>query len=234
MIRFAQGLGSIGLNILATSNLRYYRNREYEGDSNKMAYIFAVIGVILVLGVAWVWVGCIRVPSKYVIDIDKLMDAEPETCDQQLTKIAGCRLSHTDYRQEGIDDAKGTTSDIATMTYEKVDGIVNESGSYPRIVIRFNAEQHSENLSVYFGEYVDKMKALRRVGFEEQDLLGPAAPGPYRWDAYTQKGTYLIYEREEFSGRFFIVPNFPGKTLYWVSWEQFDDGRTTGLTYSQT
>ena len=194
-----------------------------------MAYIFVVIGVILVLAAAWFLVGCSRVPSKYVIDIDKLMDAEPETCDQQLTKIADYRLSQTDYRQEGINDAKGTTGDVATMTYEKVDGIVNESGSYPRIVIDFNAEQHSESLSVFFGEYVDRMEALQRVGFEEKDLFDPAAPGPYRWDTYTEKGTYLIYEREEFSGGIFIVPNFPGKKLYWVSWEQFDDDRTTGI-----
>ena len=188
-----------------------------------------VIGVILVLVAAWFLVGCSRVPSKYVIDIDKLMDAEPEMCDQQLTEIAGCRLSHTDYWEEEIDDAKGMTGGVATMTYEKVNGIVNESGSYPRIVINFNAEQHSESLSVFFGEYVDRMEALRRVGFEEKDLLDPAAPGPYRWDTYTEKGTYLIYEREEFSGGLFIVPNFPGKKLYWVSWEQFDDDRTTGI-----
>lgn len=194
-----------------------------------MAYIFVVIGVILVLVAAWFLVGCSRVPSKYVIDIDKLMDAEPEMCNQQLMEIAGYRLSHTDYWQEGIDDAKGTTGDVATMTYEKVDGIVNESGSYPRIAINFNAEQHSESLSVFFGEYVDRMEALRRVGFEEKDLLDPAAPGPYKWDTYTEKGTYLIYEREEFSGGLFIVPNFPGKKLYWVSWEQFDDDRTTGI-----
>ena len=194
-----------------------------------MAYIFVVIGVILVLVAAWFLVGCSRVPSKYVIDIDKLMDAEPEMCNQQLMEIAGYRLSQTDYQQEGINDAKGTTGDVATMTYEKVDGIVNESGSYPRIVIDFNAEQHSESLSVFFGEYVDRMEALRRVGFEEKDLLDPAAPGPYKWDTYTEKGTYLIYEREEFSGGLFIVPNFPGKKLYWVSWEQFDDDRTTGI-----
>ena len=194
-----------------------------------MAYIFVVIGVILVLVAAWFLVGCSRVPSKYVIDIDKLMDAEPEMCDQQLTEIAGCRLSHTDYREEGIDDAKGMTGDVATMTYEKIGGIVNESGSYPRIVIDFNAEQHSESLSVFFGEYVDRMEALRRVGFEEKDLSDPASPGPYRWDTYTKKSTYLIYEREEFSGGLFIVPNFPGKKLYWVSWEQFDDDRTTGI-----
>ena len=195
-----------------------------------MAYIFVVIGVILVLVVAWFLVGCIRVPPRYVIDIDKLMDAEPEMCDQQLTEIVDCRLSHTDYWEEGVDDAKRMAGDVATMTYEKVDGIVNESGSYPRIVIDFNAEQHSESLTVYFGEYVDRMEALRRVGFEEQDLFDPAAPGPYRWDAYTAKGTYLIYEREEFSGGIFIVPNFPGKKLYWVSWEQFGDGRTTGIS----
>ncbi len=194
-----------------------------------MAYIFVVIGVILVLVVAWFLVGCSRVPSKYVIDIDKLMDAEPETCDQQLTEIAAYRLSHTDYRQEGIDDAKGTTGDIATMTYEKVRGIVNKSGSYPRIVIGFNAEQHSENLSVYFGEYVDRMEALRRVGFEEQDVLGPASHGPYKWNVFTEKSIYLIYEREEFSGGIFAVPAVEWKKQYWVSWKQFDDGRTTGI-----
>ena len=205
-----------------------WQSAQVKGDSNEMAYIFVVIGVILVLVVAWFLVGCIRVPPKYVIDIDKLLDVEPEMCDQQLTKIAGCRLSHTDYRQEGIDGAKGTTGDVATMTYEKVRGIVNQSGRYPRIVIRFNAEQHSENLSVYFGEYVDKMEVLRRVGFEEKDLFDIGA-APYRWYTYTEKATYLIYEREEFSDRFFIVPNFPGKTLYWVSWKQFDDGRTTGI-----
>ena len=191
-----------------------------------MAYIFVVMGIILVLVAAWFLVGCSRVPPKPVIDIDKLMGTEPETCDQQLTEIMDCRLSHTDYRQEGINDAKGTTGDIATMTYEKVRGIVNQSGSYPRIVIGFNAEQHSENLSVYFGEYVDRMEVLRRVGFEEKDLFDIGA-APYRWYTYTEKATYLIYEREEFSGRFFIVPNFPGKTLYWVSWKQFDDG--TGI-----
>lgn len=194
-----------------------------------MAYIFVVIGIILVLVVVWFWVGCRQLPPKYVIDIDKLIDAEPEMCNQQLTEIADCQLSYTDYWQEGIDDGKGMTGDVATMTYEKVNGIVNASGSYPRIVIGFNAEQHSENITVYFGEYVDRMEALQRVGFEEKDLFEPAAPGPYRWDAYTQKGTYLIYEREEFSGGFFIVPNFPGKKLYWVSWKQFDDGRTTGI-----
>lgn len=200
-----------------------------KGDSNEMAYIFVVIGVILVMVVALFLVGCIRVLPKYVIDIDKLLDAEPEMCDQQLTGVAGFRLSLTDYRQEGIDDVTGMAGDVATMTYEKVRGIVNESGRYPRIVIDFNAEQHSESITVYFGEYVDRMEALRRVGFEEEDLFDPAAPGPYRWDAYTAKGTYLIYEREEFSGGIFIVPNFPGKKLYWVSWEQFDDGRTTGI-----
>ncbi len=205
-----------------------WESTKVKGGSNKMAYIFVVIGVILVLVVAWFLVGCIRVPPKSVIDVDKLMDAEPETCDQQLTKIAGCRLSHTDYRQEGIDDAKGTTGNVATMTYEKVRGIVNKSGSYPRIKIGFNAEQRSENLSVYFGEYVDRMEALRRVGFEETDLFD-IGHAPYRWYTYTEKATYLIYEREEFSGRFFIVPNFPGKKLYWISWKQFDDDRTTGI-----
>ena len=195
-----------------------------------MAYIFVVIGVILVLVVVWFLVGCIRVPPRYVIDIDKLLDTEPGMCDQRLTERAAYQLSHTDYQQEEIDDAKGMTGDVATMTYEKVRGIVNESGSYPRIAIGFNAEQHSESVTVYFGEYVDRMEALRRVGFEEKDLFEPAAPGPYRWDAYTAKGTYLIYEREEFSGGIFIVPNFPGKKLYWVSWEQFDDGRTTGIS----
>ena len=51
--------------------LAYYKKHEYEGDSNEMAYIFVVIGVILVLVAAWFLVGCSRGPSKYVIDIDK-------------------------------------------------------------------------------------------------------------------------------------------------------------------
>ena len=194
-----------------------------------MAYIFVVIGVILVLVAAWFLVGCSRVPSKYVIDIDKLMDAEPEMCNQQLMEIAGCQLSHTDYWEEGIDDAKGMTGDVTTMTYEKVGGIVKESKSYPRIVIGFNAEQHSENLSVFFGEYVDRMEALRRVGFEEKDFfdIGYAS---YKWYTYTEKSIYLIYEREEFTGGIFVAPSFPGKKLYWVSWKQFDDSRTTGIS----
>ena len=194
-----------------------------------MAYIFVVIGVILVLVAAWFLVGCIRVPPKYVIDIDKLLDAEPEMCDQQLTKIVGCRLSHTDYRQEGIDDAKGTVGDITTMTYEKVRGIVNESGSYPRIVIKFNAEQHSENITVYFGEYVDEVEALRRVGFEETDLFA-SDHAPYRLETYTQKGIYLIYENADFAGGIFAVPSVPEKKHYWISWKQFDDDRTTGIS----
>ena len=198
-----------------------------KGALNEMAYIFVVIGVILVLVVAWFLVGCIRVPPKYVIDIDKLLDAEPEMCDQQLTRIADCQLSHTDYWQEGIDDAKGTTGDIATMTYEKVRGIVNEYGSYPRIVINFNAKQHSENITVYFGEYVDEVEALRRVGFEED--LFDASYAPYRLVTYTQKNIYLIYEREDFPGGIFAVPSVPRKKLYWVSWKKFDDGRTTGI-----
>ena len=194
-----------------------------------MAYIFVVIGVILVLVVAWFLVGCIRVPPKYVIDIDKLLDAEPEMCDQQLTEIADCQLSHTDYWKEGIDDAKGMTGDIVTMTYEKVDGIVNESGSYPRIVIKFNVEQHSENITVYFGEYVDRMEALRRVGFEEKDLFD-SGYAPYRLETYTQKGIYLIYENADFADGIFAAPSVPEKKCYWISWEQFDDGRTTGIS----
>ena len=193
-----------------------------------MAYIFVVIGVILVLVVVWFWVGCRQLPPKYVIDIDKLIDAEPEMCNQQLTEIADCRLSHTDYWQEGIDDGKGMTGDIATMTYEKVDGIVNESESYPRIVIGFNAEQHSEKITVYFGEYVDEVEALRRAGFEEGDLFD-SSHAPYRLVTYTQKNIYLIYERGDFPGGIFAAPSVPGKKLYWVSWEKFDDGRTTGI-----
>ena len=194
-----------------------------------MAYIFVVIGVILVLVAAWFLVGCSRVPPKYVIDIDKLLDAEPETCNQQLTEIVGCRLSHTDYRQEGIDNAKGMTGDVATMTYEKVDGIVNESGSYPRIVIGFNAEQHSENITVYFGGHVDRMEALRRVGFEEKDLFD-SGYAPYRLETYTQKNIYLIYENTDFADGIFAALSVPGKKRYWISWEQFDDSRTTGIS----
>ena len=193
-----------------------------------MAYIFVVIGVILVLVAAWFLVGCSRVPSKYVIDIDKLMDAEPEMCDQQLTEIAGCRLSHTDYWEEGIDDPKGMTGGVATVTYEKVDGIVNESGSYPRIVIDFNAEQHCESLSVFFGEYVDRMEALRRVGFEKKDLFD-SGYAPYRLETYTQKSIYLIYENADFTGGIFAAPTVEWKKCYWISWEQFDDDRTTGI-----
>ena len=205
-----------------------WQSTKMKGDSNEMAYIFVVIGVILVLVAAWFLVGCSQVPPKYVIDIDKLMDAEPEMCDQQLTEIADCRLSHTDYWEEGIDDAKGMTGDVATMTYEKVDGIVNESGSYPRIMIDFNAEQHSENITVYFGEYVDRMEALRRVGFEEKDLFD-SGYAPYRLETYTQKNIYLIYENADFAGGIFAAPSVEGKKRYWVSWEQFDDGRTTGI-----
>ena len=165
-----------------------WQSIKVKGNSNKMAYIFVVIGVILVLVVAWFLVGCSRVPPKSVIDIDKLLDAEPEMCNQQLTEKAAYRLSQTDYRQEGIDNAKGMTGDVATMTYEKVRGIVNKSGSYPRIVIGFNAEQHSENITVYFGEYVDRMEALWRVGFEEKDLFD-IGDAPYRWYTYTEKAT---------------------------------------------
>ena len=194
-----------------------------------MAYIFVVIAVISVLAVAWFLVGCSRVPPKSVIDIDELMDTEPEACNQQLTGIVSYRLSHTDYRQEGIDDAKSTTADVATMTYEKIDSVVNESGSYPRIVIGFNAEQHSENLSVYLGEYVDRMEALRRVGFEEKDFFD-SGYAPYRLETYTQKSIYLIYENADFAGGIFAAPSVEWKKRYWISWEQFDDGRTTGLT----
>ena len=193
-----------------------------------MAYIFVVVGVILVLVVAWFFVGCSRVPPKYVIDIDKLMDAEPEMCDQQLTKTAGYSSSHTDYWEKGVDDVKGMTGGVATMTYEKVGGIVNESGSYPRIVIDFNAAQHSESLSVFFGEYVDRMEALRRVGFEEKDLFD-SGYAPYRLETYTQKSIYLIYENADFAGGIFAAPTVEWKKRYWISWEQFDDSRTTGI-----
>ena len=205
-----------------------WQSIKVKGNSNKMAYIFVVIGVILVLVVAWFLVGCSRVPPKSVIDIDKLLDAEPEMCNQQLTEKAAYRLSQTDYRQEGIDDAKGMTGNVATMTYEKVRGIVNKSGSYPRIVIGFNAEQHSENITVYFGEYVDKMEALRRVGFEEKDLFD-SGYAPYRLETYTQKSIYLIYENADFAGGIFAAPSVEWKKRYWISWEQFDDGRTTGI-----
>ena len=97
-------------------------------------------------------------------------------------------------------------------------------------MIGFNAAQRSENITVYFGEYVDRMKALQRVGFEEKNLFDPGGHAPYRWTAYTKKRIYLIYEREEFPGDIFAAPNVEGKKRYWINWKKFDDGRTTGIS----
>ena len=185
-----------------------------------MAYIVIAIGVILVLVVIFGLVVCNRVSPMYVIDIDRLMDVGPEECDQLLTEIANCRLSNTSYSQIG---------DVVNMTYEIVNGIVNESGSFPRIVIGFNVEQRSENINVFFGEYVDRMKALQRIGFKKKDLFD-ASHGPYRLQAYTKKAIYLIYEREDFAGGIFAVPNVEWKKRYWINWTKFDDGRTTGIS----
>ena len=191
-----------------------------KGDLNQIAYIVIVIGVILVWVVIFGLVVCNRASPMYVIDIDRLMDVDPERCDQLLTEMADCCLSDTNYSQTG---------DVVNMTYETVQGIVNESGSFPRIVISFNAVQRSENINVFFGEYVDRMKALQRVGFEKTDLFD-AAHGPYRLQADTKKAIYLIYEREEFPGGIFAVPNVEEKKRYWINWTKFDDGRTTGIS----
>ena len=191
-----------------------------KGNLNQIAYIVIVIGVILVLVVIFGLVVCNRASPMYVIDIDRLMDVDPERCDQLLTEMVDCRLSDTNYSQTG---------DVANMTYETVDGIVNESGSFPRIVISFNAAQRTENINVFFGEYVDRMKALQRVGFEKTDLFD-AGHGPYRLETYTKKAIYLIYEREEFPGGIFAVPNVEGKKRYWINWTKFADGRTTGIS----
>ena len=191
-----------------------------EGDLNQMAYIAIVIGVITVLVLIFGLVVCNRASPTYVIDIDRLMDADPERCDQLLTEMVRCRLSATNYSQIG---------DVVSTTYEIVDGIVNESGSFPRIVIGFNEAQRSENINVFFGEYVDRMKALQRVGFKKKDLFD-AGHGPYRLTSYTKKAIYLIYEREEFTGGLFAVPNVEWKKRYWINWTKFDDGRNTGIS----
>ena len=43
-------------------------------------------------------------------------------------------------------------------------------------------------------KYVGRREALRRVGFEETDLFD-IGHAPYRWDTYTEKRIYPIYER---------------------------------------
>ena len=88
-----------------------------KGDSNEMAYIVVVIGVILVLVAVWRFVGCNQASEMYVIDIDRLMDAEPEMYDQQLTEMVDCRLLHTNYSQKGIDDPKDMVANFVNMTY---------------------------------------------------------------------------------------------------------------------
>ena len=76
---------------------------------------------------------------------------------------------------------------------------------------------------------VDRMEDLRRVGFEEKDLLD-IGHALYRWNAYTEKRIYLIYKRKEFSGGIFAASTVEEKKRYWVSWEKFDDGGTTGIS----
>ena len=117
--------------------------------------------------------GCAAESPKYVINIDRLANIDPETSDKRLKEMVAVRLIHEDkWEDQTSDDVEEwLLGKVVFRRYELIDEPPNKFGDRTQIDIRFNHFELVDQVVVAFYEPIDREQALLRLGFASKDLL---------------------------------------------------------------
>ena len=112
--------------------------------------------------------GCSAAAPLYVIDVQKLAGATPETANQLLKKMVSCNLMHEDRWEEGQGDVEDIIGKLDSRVYEIENGQIDRWERKPRVTLNFDPyyEERVNGLDLHFIEYVDSIDVLRRLGYD--------------------------------------------------------------------
>lgn len=133
-----------------------------------------IMGLLCLCCVA---LGCSPQAPKYLIDIDKLADTNPEISDKRLREMVSVQLVHDDkwgshhgaaeeWLVEGWRVGK-----VVHRRYKLMGEPSNNFGQHTMIHITFNHFERTHKLGVIFSDFVAPGEALQRLGFDSKGLL---------------------------------------------------------------
>ena len=130
----------------------------------------AIFGVGLI---CYFMFGCHAAVPLYVIDLQKLAGATPETADQLLKEMVPCNLMHEDRWEEGQTDVQDIIGKLSTRRYQINTGQVDQWERKPTIDLTFDPEyeERVHRIRVSFTEHVDPVDAFRRLGYSPKDQI---------------------------------------------------------------
>ena len=122
-------------------------------------------------------------PPPYVIDVQKLAGATPETADRFLKEMVPCKLMMECRLVREQDDpclevvscwevGKGEAPDISlrinSRYYDIENGQISQEGTKPKVILKFDGpdQEQVSRVTVGFSEYLDTTDMLRRLGYD--------------------------------------------------------------------
>ena len=121
--------------------------------------------------------GCIAAPPLYVIDVQKLAGAKPETAEQLLKEMVPCQLKW-DHRWEQEHWIKGEADVLHIgMLYDRMyeidNGQVDQWERKPPVDLTFDPEyeERVHRIRVSFLGYHSPVDALRQLGYSQKTLI---------------------------------------------------------------
>ena len=136
---------------------------------SKKRWILLLRGRTLCLVIGCLMIaGCTTKPPLYVIDVQKLAGAKPDTADQLLKEMVPCKLMHEDRWEEGQGDVEDIIDKLNNRVYDIENGQIDRWERKPRVILNFDPyyEERVNGLDLHFIEYVDTIDVLRRLGYD--------------------------------------------------------------------
>ena len=121
--------------------------------------------------------GCSPEAPKYLIDIDRLADTDPEVSDKRLKEMVSVQLVHDDKWGDHHGAAEEWLVEgwrigkVVHRRYKLMEEPSNSFGQRTMIHIDFNHFERTYKFWVIFNEFVARREALRRLGFDSKGLL---------------------------------------------------------------
>ena len=125
----------------------------------------AIFGAVLI---CYFMLGCSAAAPLYVIDVQKLAGAKPDTADQLLKEMVPCTLMHEDRWDEGQGDVEDIIGKLSSKVYDIENGQIDRWERKPRVTLNFDPyyEERVNGLDLHFIEYVDTIDVLRQLGYD--------------------------------------------------------------------
>ena len=123
----------------------------------------------------FVALGCSARVPRYVIDIGRLADTSPETSDKRLREMVPVRLiGEQTWEDQNRDVKEWLVGLVRVRKYKLMENAPDKFESHLMIDIGFDHVELADWFEVFFVESVPRVapeEALRRLGFDSQDLL---------------------------------------------------------------